>query len=68
MGSKITGSIPGHQYLHVEDELVTDDGALSYLMETLHFTEENHTEKKRKLKRGKKKKTTSGKMKKSHQN
>ena len=68
MGTKITGSIPGREYLHAEDELVTDDGALSYLMETLQFTEENHTEKKRKLKRGEKKKTTPGKIKKSHQN
>lgn len=47
---------------------MTDNGALSYLMETLHFTQENHTMKKRKLKRGEKKKTTPGKIKKSHQN
>ena len=33
---------------------MTDDGALSYLVETLHFTQENCTEIKRKLKRKKK--------------
>lgn len=44
-----------------------DDGALNYLVETSHFTQENSTEKKRKLKRGGKKKTTPGEIK-SHQN
>lgn len=34
---------------------MTDDGALNYLVETSHFTQENSTEKKRKLKRGGKK-------------